>query len=195
MTLEIKAVSTTISCQISGGEGHLSAEIDSRPYGLNGGRTQYFEGDTAYVLVYKSANVEILGTRVTGGNFVADPSATVGYNIVREGITFNSPIASSSKPLPMVTPVTSIAQVTIGDCSGFEYVKGTTVMRLNHWKGTGDPAAPPLIGFDFIEYSPEAIVYKFTNLPAPPSGQIFSYPVHAFIYGVARPLPMHFSAL
>ena len=76
MTIEIKAVSTTISCQISGGEGHLSAEIDSRPYGFNGGRTQYFPGDDCYVLVYKSANVEILGTRTTGGTF--GPAGSAG---------------------------------------------------------------------------------------------------------------------
>ena len=197
MALEIHAVSTTVSCQVSGGDGHLSAEIDSRPYGLNGGRTQYFPGDTCYVLVYKSANVTIKSTHVTGAggvSFDAQAGMTVGYNIVREGLTFNSPIASSSKPMPPtgIIKIDEYMYPSATDASGPQYVPNTTVVRLKNWKGSGDPAVAPPSGFVFIEYSPTALVYAFKNLPAIPSGQIFSYPVHAIIYGVATPMAMTF---
>lgn len=40
-----------------GANGHLSAEIDGRPTGLNGGKTSFAPGDKAHFLVYKSSNV------------------------------------------------------------------------------------------------------------------------------------------
>lgn len=36
---------------------HLSAEVDGRDDGLNGGETSFAPGDTAYFLIYKSSNV------------------------------------------------------------------------------------------------------------------------------------------
>lgn len=42
---------------VSGELAHLSAEIDTRPDGLNQGRTQFRAGDTVYFLVYRSHNV------------------------------------------------------------------------------------------------------------------------------------------
>jgi hypothetical protein len=38
-------------------QGHLSAEIDSRPEGKNNGQTSFAPGQTAYFLIYKSSNV------------------------------------------------------------------------------------------------------------------------------------------
>lgn len=52
---------------------HLSAEVDDRDSGLNGGDTQFQPGDTAWFLIYKSQNVDIdyikasAGTVVSGG--------------------------------------------------------------------------------------------------------------------------------
>ena len=42
--------------------GHLSAEIDTRPTGLNGGRNAFNPGETVYILVYKTDNVTITVT-------------------------------------------------------------------------------------------------------------------------------------
>lgn len=39
--------------------GHLSAEIDARTDGLNGGKTAFTPGETVYLLVYASANVTV----------------------------------------------------------------------------------------------------------------------------------------
>ncbi len=41
----------------SGASGHLSAEVDTRAAGLNGGRSSFSPGETVYILIYKSDNV------------------------------------------------------------------------------------------------------------------------------------------
>lgn len=61
----------------SGTSGHLSAEIDSRPDGLNGGRVSFNPGETVYILVYKSDNVSITDTISSAGSLSAHGSAVV----------------------------------------------------------------------------------------------------------------------
>lgn len=55
------AVNTSFQISFGAGvdavSGHLSAEIDARPEGLNAGKTSFVPGDIARFLVYKSANV------------------------------------------------------------------------------------------------------------------------------------------
>jgi hypothetical protein len=58
-------------------EGHLSAEVDARPQGLNGGKTSFSPGETVYILVYKSDNVSISETICSAGSLSAQGSATV----------------------------------------------------------------------------------------------------------------------
>lgn len=48
---------------------HLSAELDARPAGLNAGKTTFIPGATAYVLIYKSANVTLLPAQSSAGSF------------------------------------------------------------------------------------------------------------------------------
>lgn len=55
--------------------GHLSAEIDDRPTGLNGGNTSFAPGDTAYFLVYQSSNVSHDTPIASAGSIV---TASVG---------------------------------------------------------------------------------------------------------------------
>lgn len=61
----------------SAAEGQLSAEIDTRPGGLNGGRSSFSPGETAYILVYKSDNVSITDTICSAGSLSAQGSAVV----------------------------------------------------------------------------------------------------------------------
>ena len=61
----------------SGSDGHLSAEVDTRPDGLNGGRSSFSPGETAYILVYKSDNVSITDTICSAGSLSAQGSAVV----------------------------------------------------------------------------------------------------------------------
>ena len=47
---------------------HLSAEIDDREDGLNGGDTDFAPGDTAYFLVYKSSNITLSNPVASAGS-------------------------------------------------------------------------------------------------------------------------------
>jgi len=183
MAVEIHAISTTVSAQVSGGDGHLSAEVDSRSWGYNGGRSQYFEGDTCYVIVYRSANVRIVGKACSNtSGWDKSGESTIGYNIQREGIAFTSPVASSSKPLPPTVTVNGSA--TFNLCSGPEYCSETTIVRLKKWSATLTPEAAPPYGFIFIEYEPHGEMWAFTNLKK--NADLLNTAVHGVIYGVSQ---------
>jgi hypothetical protein len=55
----------------------LSVEVDSRPEGLNSGRTSFDPGDTAYILIYKSENVKVKSVRASTGSVVTKSVGTV----------------------------------------------------------------------------------------------------------------------
>ena len=57
--------------------GHLSAEVDSRPTGLNGGKTGFAPGETAYILVFASDNVSISETICSAGSLTAQGTTLV----------------------------------------------------------------------------------------------------------------------
>ena len=76
--------------------GHLTAEIDTRPGGLNGGRTSFNPGETAYILVYKSDNVSITDTICSAGSLRSQGTAVVS---VTEEIMFeDADTANLGKP-------------------------------------------------------------------------------------------------
>jgi len=76
--------------------GHLSAELDSRPGGLNGGRVAFSPGETVYILVYKSDNVSVTDTICSAGSLSAQGSVVV---TVSEELMFeDSDTATLSKP-------------------------------------------------------------------------------------------------
>jgi hypothetical protein len=76
--------------------GHLSAEIDTRPDGLNGGRTSFNPGETAYILVYKSDNVSITDTICSAGSLSPQGSAVV--SVTEELMFEDADTASLGKP-------------------------------------------------------------------------------------------------
>ena len=80
----------------SGSDGHLSAEVDTRPDGLNGGRTSFSPGETAYILVYKSDNVSITDTICSAGSLSAQGSAVV--TVAEELMFEDAEMAQISKP-------------------------------------------------------------------------------------------------
>jgi len=63
--------------QSGGSQGHLSAEVDARPQGLNGGKTSFSPGETVRILVYKSDNVSITETICSAGSLSAQGTAIV----------------------------------------------------------------------------------------------------------------------
>lgn len=93
------AVVTTVQVSFSeggAGAGHLSAEVDSRPDGLNAGRTSFAPGDPVHILVYKSPNVSINNVEASAGSIHPGPQENIE---VTDILTFNnSREASLSKP-------------------------------------------------------------------------------------------------
>jgi hypothetical protein len=59
------------------GGGHLSAEVDSRPGGLNGGQVSFTPGQDVYILVYRTANVAITGVAASAGTISAQGTVSV----------------------------------------------------------------------------------------------------------------------
>lgn len=199
MALEIHAISTTVSTTVVGGEGHLSAEVDSRAWGFNGGRSQYFQGDDCYVLVYKSSNVTLDNSCVAypqGNSLVKHSSSSdAGYNRVREAIVFNNPISASSKPVVSPTVLGNITYST--GVSSAKYLPNSTIFKCESWirpLSEMKPGGKPMYAFAFIEYDPTVLVYKFTNLQRV-STDIFNTPVTGFIFGVATPFDSNFTNL
>ncbi len=80
----------------SGAEGHLSAEIDGRPTGLNAGKTSFAPGDSVAILVFKTGNVRITATGCSAGSISARGTVTVTRT---EDVTFaDSKTGSLSVP-------------------------------------------------------------------------------------------------
>jgi len=84
--------------------GHLSAEIDNRPEGLNQGKTAFQPGDTAWFLVHASRNVTVERPLASAGSIL---NATVGTVIRTDDIFFEN---SSTATLPV--PADSLQRVT-----------------------------------------------------------------------------------
>lgn len=80
----------------SGADGHLSAEVDTRPQGLNGGRSAFNPGETAYILVYQSDNVSITDTLCSAGSLTAQGSVVV--TVTEELMFEDADTAQLSKP-------------------------------------------------------------------------------------------------
>jgi hypothetical protein len=190
MSMEIRAITATAQCAVSGGEGHMSAEIDSRAWGYNGGRSQYFAGDNCTVLLYISKNVSIVGTAIAGAGgsttFGGFSTGDIGYNVVREGVTFNTPVTQVSKPFD-ATP-TQLGSGEFHQCGEPKWVTGTNIVRLAKWEPTLDPKAIPPHGYMFVEYTPRAMHGVIQSLSIPSGVQVFSYPNTLLVYGIATPI-------
>ena len=77
-------------------EGHLSAEVDTRPNGLNGGRNAFNPGETAYILVFASDNVAITDTICSAGSLTSKGTALV--SVTEELMFEDTDTATLGKP-------------------------------------------------------------------------------------------------
>lgn len=74
----------------AGGGGDLKLEIDNRPDGLNAGKTQFGTDDDVYILLFKSANVQLTEITCTAGNLspagsgLADEEDTISFTKTAE---------------------------------------------------------------------------------------------------------------
>jgi len=116
--------------------GHLSAEVDSRPDGLNGGKTSFVPGEPVFLLVYKSANVAIQDVATSAGSCVQSGSATV---TTTEDVTFeNTDESSVQRPMLALSAVEwfgrSLGALSVsGDLTGLKAAsKGVAVARVTY---------------------------------------------------------------
>lgn len=89
----------------SGTNGHLSAEIDTRPDGLNGGRITFSPGEIVHILVYKTPNVSITEALCSAGSLTVGinaagwpPGQTVTVHISEDLMFEDSNTATLGKP-------------------------------------------------------------------------------------------------
>lgn len=117
-------ITTTLVIQFTdpaaAGAGYqLSAEIDSRPDGLNKGVTSFIFGDSPGFLVYYSSGVSISNMQSSAGGI---SSAGTSQVEVVEFVTFaNTREASLSKP-----PSGGVSFVSMGGSAGAPSVSGST---------------------------------------------------------------------
>lgn len=74
---KVVTASIVIDFTSASGEGVLTAEVDSRETGYNGGDTQFYPGSTPYFLLFKSSTVVIDSIRCSEGNIVLISAAEV----------------------------------------------------------------------------------------------------------------------
>ena len=91
------------SAAATAANAHLSAQIDSRPSGLNGGNTSFNPGDTAWFLIFMSDNVQLDGAPVASAGTIGGGQLVSGINIVEQLTFANTNVANLS------VPATSIA--------------------------------------------------------------------------------------
>lgn len=70
-------VKFTNAAAAAAANAHLSAEVDSRPAGLNAGKTTFIPGTSAYMLIYKSPNVALVAGEASAGSFSYGGTAVV----------------------------------------------------------------------------------------------------------------------
>lgn len=102
-------------------DGHLSAEIDDRPTGLNGGDTSFSPGDTAWFLVFKSSGVTLGQLKSSAG--------TVSYSGSSINVTREEDVSFlDSNDANLQVPALSISSVTwMGTDLGAVSVNGTAL--------------------------------------------------------------------
>jgi hypothetical protein len=136
--------------------GHLSAEVDTRPDGLNGGRTSFSPGETIYILVYKSENVTITDTICSAGSITAQGSTAL---TLTEEVMFED---SDTSQLPKPSRLSSLA-------SSLWYGRSLGSLTLQSDKMTVK-AQSKGVAVAKVTYTAEASVYALTA-PASLNGE------------------------
>lgn len=141
-------VTTSIVVQFSSSAGlsssTLSAELDSRPDGLNGGKTSFLPGDTAAFLVFKGPAVVIDTVTPSAGAV-----ALIGEGLfeVEEWLTFaNAKEANTTKLV-----FSDFSYQWFGNSLGSVTVEGSVVT-----------AASSGVGMLQVKYKAKYVAYRLT---------------------------------
>lgn len=147
--------------------GHLSAEIDGRPEGLNQGRTSFVPGESAGFLVYQSANVRHDAPIPSGGAV-----ASLGARVVEreEDVVFPDTNEASLR-----IPASAIIQVVwMGRSLGALALDGETTLRASS-KG---------VAVARVKYRANADAYRLSSPLT--LGGLTDYSILIFIQGHFR---------
>ena len=100
----------------SAANAHLSAQVDSRPTGLNNGATSFQPGDTCWILVFMSDNVSLDGDPILSAGTLGGGQQVSGIDI-QEQLTFaNVDTASLSVPATGISNTKWLGK-SLGDLS------------------------------------------------------------------------------
>jgi hypothetical protein len=143
----------------------ISAEVDNREDGLNNGETSFAPGDTAWILVYTSANVRVQSVVASAGSVIQGEAVNVEQS--QDVIFMDATEARLSNPVKSVTSTgwmgASLGSLTLSD-------DGQTITAEN--KG---------VGVARINYVAEAASY---GIASPPSMDFNGEPVFNFTIAV-----------
>lgn len=148
--------------------GHLSAEVDNRPGGLNGGKTAFQPGETVYILVYKSDNVSINDTVCSAGSL--SPQGSVTVSVTEELMFEDSDTATLGKP----------ARSSLAQAVWYGRSLGNLVLQSDK---TTVKAATKGVGVAKVTYDALALVYALSS-PATLNGEA-DFSILALIKGTA----------
>jgi len=137
----------------------LNAQIDSRPGGLNKGKTSFYPGDGVGFLLYPGASVQIEGLRSTAGQVSALGAQTV---VLKEHLTF-----ADSDTANLSQPVLGLGGYKwLGNDGGAITLSGERTIKI----------AKPVLGVLVVVYQARAFGYRLAGVPHPLSGA-YEYPV------------------
>ncbi len=152
-----------------GAAGHLSAEVDGRQGGLNGGQTSFAPGQPVYILAYRTPNVTIVSIEASAGTIAAQAPVTV---TVTEELNFEDErTATLSKP---------VAGAALSSVEWFGANLGSLTVQDDKMTVEAPDSG---VAIARVTYSVAADVYKLDS-PASINGQT-DFPILVLIKGVA----------
>ncbi|MFZ5536723.1 MAG: hypothetical protein ACOZAP_04500 [Pseudomonadota bacterium] len=132
----------------SAANAHLSAEIDSRNDGLNGGKTSFAPGESVYILVYKTNNVSITQAASSAGSITQSGSATVE---IEEDVMFED------------TDTGNLGRPVTGGIAGTVWMGRSLGSLSVQADKTTVKASQKGIAVARVKYTTHALVYKLSS--------------------------------
>lgn len=151
------------------GDGHLSAEVDSRETGLNGGQSAFSPGSDVYILAHRTTNVTITDYLSSAGTLAAQ--APISYQVTQDLSFEDSRTASLSKP---------VAGATLDSVEWFGNSLGALTVAAD--KMTVE-APDRGVAIARVTYTVNADVFRLAT-PATINGQT-TYPILVLFKGIA----------
>ena len=170
-----RTVTTTLLVDFGGaGDGGdaLIAEVDSRPDGLNKGKTNFAPGEEVFILVYRGSNVTITDVVASAGKVSLRPALSPQITEQEQDVVFSN---KREEGLSRPVNVDGFSHEWLGNDLGSPLLVTETELRIP------EQAIEPFIGIARIEYQSAAVVYKLSNTALP----FEEYQIGVFFTGIA----------